>query len=122
MIYLVTHQVSGIYVQLLTSKTKVAPLKDMTKPRLELTSARILAQLAQMVHGALEHQMKIASTNLWLDSVTALYWIENRKEWKQLVQHRVNEILTRTSKNQWRHVPGKEIQLISVQEELTRHS
>ena len=107
-LYLVTHQVSGIYVQLLTSKTRVAPLKEMTIPRLELTSARILAQLTQTVHGALEHQVKLASTNLWLDSMTALYWIENRKEWKQFVQHRVNEILTQTSKDQWKHVPGKE--------------
>ena len=34
--------------------------------------------------------------------------IENRTEWKQFVQHRVNEILTQTSKDQWKHVPGKE--------------
>ena len=104
-LYLVTHQVSGIYVQLLTSKTRVAPLKEMIIPRLELTSVRILAQ---SVHGVLEHQVKLVTTNLWLDSMTALYWIENRKKWKQVVQHRVNEILMRTSKDQWRHVPGKE--------------
>ena len=83
-LYLVTHQVSGIYVQLLTSKTRVAPLKEMTIPGLELTSARILAQLTEMVHDALEHRVKLASTNLWPDSMTALYWIENRKGWKQL--------------------------------------
>ena len=120
--YLVTHQVSGIYVQLLTLKTRVAPLKEMTIPRLELTSARILAQLTQTVHGALEHQMKLASTDLWLESMTALYWIENRKKWKQFVQHRVNEILTQTSKHQWRHVLGKENSADLGTRELTHHS
>ena len=93
-LYLVTHQVSGIYVQLLTLKTRVSPLKEKTIPILELTSVRILVQLTQTVHGALEHQVKLASTNLWLDSMTVLTWIKNRKEWKQFVQDRVNEILT----------------------------
>ena len=105
-----------------SSLRRVAPLKEMTIPRLELTSARILAQLARTVHGALEHQMKLASTNLWLGSMTALYWIENRKEWKQFVQHKVNEIFTQQAKISGDMSLERKIQLISVQEELTRHS
>ena len=44
-LYLVMHQPSGIHRKLLTSKTLVAPLKEESVPRLELVSARTLAQL-----------------------------------------------------------------------------
>ena len=43
--------------------------------------------------------------NLWLDSKTALFWIENRGEWKQFIKNRVNEVLALMTKNQWRYCP-----------------
>ena len=39
--------------------------------------------------------------NSWLDSKTALSWIQNKGEWKQFVRHRVNEILKLTAKEDW---------------------
>jgi len=41
-----------VYARLLTSRSRVAPLKTLTIPRLELMSARILAQLMDTVKKA----------------------------------------------------------------------
>ena len=49
---------------------------------------------------------EIDEVKYWLDSKTALYWIYNNGEWKNFVQHRVNEILKRTRKEDWGHVAG----------------
>ena len=50
--------------------------------------------------------MRIEEKFHWLDSKTALFWMNNNKEWKQFVQHRVNEVLTLSNKAEWRHCPG----------------
>jgi hypothetical protein len=107
-VYLVCESSKGVQVELLTSKTRVAPVKAHTIPRLELMGGRILAQLVNTVNNALNGEVDIAETFLWLDSKTALYWINNRGEWKQFVRHRVNEILRLTRKRDWGHCPGEE--------------
>ena len=69
-------------------------------------SARVLATLMNTVVEALGPQLKVNSSKYWLDSKTALYWICTNGEWKQFVQHRVNEILRSTKKEDLGHVPG----------------
>ena len=81
------------------------PLKEQSVPRLELMSARILGRLVETVKGALENQIKIQKTVLWLDSTTALLWIKNVGEWKPFMQNRVREILRLTSRSDWRYCP-----------------
>ena len=44
----------------------------------------------------------------WTDSMTTLCWIKNERVWKQYVRHRVDEIRNLSSKNDWRHCPGKQ--------------
>ena len=107
-VFLVWETTKGRYTKLLCSKTRVAPLKDLTIPRLELMSARILAVLMDNVYKALCSQVIIDKVKYWLDSKTALYWIYNQGEWKQWVQFRVSEILRLTKKSDWRHVGGKD--------------
>ena len=65
-------------VRLLTNKTRVAPLKQLSVPRLELMSALILARLVNTVTAALRPQLEIKGVTYWLDSKTALYWIRNQ--------------------------------------------
>ncbi|XP_074620271.1 uncharacterized protein LOC141879055 [Acropora palmata] len=105
------------HVRLVGSKTRVAPLKELSIPRLELMSARILAQLMDTIRAALQSQLKIDGVKFWLDSKTALSWIQNKGEWKQFVRHRVNEILKLTTKEDWGTVPLTRILRTSVQEE-----
>ena len=93
----------GVHVRLVTSKTRVAPLKRQTIPHLELLGALILAQLIN----SLDLTEGNVKTFYWTDSTTALCWIRNEKPWKQYVQ-RVDKIRRLTSKNDWRHCPGKQ--------------
>ena len=108
MIYLVCETSTGVYTKLLCAKTRVAPLKGLSIPRLELMSAKILATLMDTVLKAVGSQVKIDEVKFWLDSKTALFWIANNGEWKNFVRHRVNEILKLTKKEDWGHVPGEE--------------
>ena len=106
MIYLVYETENGFDSSLICAKTRVAPLKELSIPRLELMSARILATLMDTVRVALSSQVQIDGVYYWLDSKTALYWINNNGEWRQFVQHRVNEILKLSAKENWGHCPG----------------
>ena len=58
------------------------------------------------VYNALNPHLKIDGCKYWLDSKTALFWIKNKGEWPQFVQHRVNEILRITKKEDWEHCAG----------------
>ena len=108
MIYLVCETTTGVHTSLSCPKTRVAPLKSLTIPRLELMSATVLATFMDTVVKALSSQMKIDSVKFWLDSKTALFLIANNGEWKNFVRQQVNEILRLTKKEDWRHVPSVE--------------
>ena len=97
-IYLAVHKLNGCQVRLLTSKTRFTPLKEMSIPRLELTAARILAKLIETVKNAIEMTIEISRVHLWADSLTTLFWIMNKKEWKIYVANRVKEILSKQIK------------------------
>ena len=84
----------------------MAPIKPKSIPRLELMAGRILAALMDTVQKAIN--LEIHSTHLWSDSYTVPCWIANRQEWQQFVKARVNEILSLTTENQWRHCPSED--------------
>ena len=107
-VYFVCEVFGAVDVTLLTSKTRVAPLKKLTIPRLELMSGRVLARLMDTVKNALSEEVHITGTRQWLDSKTALWWINNKGEWKQFVRQRVNEILRLTRKEDWAYCPGEQ--------------
>ena len=117
MIYLVCETTTGIHSRLLCAKTRVAPLKELSIPKLELMSARILVTLMETVKNSLSSKLKIDAIRYWLDSKTALFWIFNQGEWKTFVQHLVNEILKVSEKEQWGMYQVRKTQLISGQGE-----
>lgn len=103
-IYVRSTDISGNFkVSLLCSKSRVAPLKTVTLPRLELCGAVLLAQLYHKVLQA----MKITFTKciFWCDSTIVLSWISAvPTRWKTFVSNRVAEIQTLTDTKNWKHV------------------
>lgn len=82
---------SHISTHLLIGKSKVAPIKPVTIPRLELTAAVLLAKLLDFVQASL-HRKEIPCYG-WTDSTVALFWINSHpSKWKAFVAHRVTEI------------------------------
>ena len=75
----------------MTAKCRLAPLKKLTIPRLELTSGRTGAKLVNTVQKSFR-KWKISSVTMWMDSMTALYWIRNEGVWRPYVNNRVKEI------------------------------
>ena len=66
---------------IVTSKTRVAPVKLQTIPRLELLGALVLTRLVSTVRKSLDSLPNF----YWTDSTIALFWIRNKKPWKQYV-------------------------------------
>ena len=59
------------------------------------------------VKEALTSDIKISRLVCWTDSKVAWYWIvQSTKEWKQFVQHRVDEIRRLVPTDCWNHCPG----------------
>ena len=92
-VYLRIVTTHGSYIRFVASKTRVAPLSNQTIPRLEMLSAIVFARLMHSVKEALTSEIKISRVVCWTDSKVAWYWIvQSTKEWKQFVQHHVDEI------------------------------
>lgn len=94
-------------VNLVNAKTKVAPLKRLTIPRLELTAAFLLARLVSHVLKALD--LPEIPVFLWTDSAVTLTWIfTNPSRWKDFVCNRVTKIQEMVPSATWRFIPGKQ--------------
>ncbi|XP_035225507.1 uncharacterized protein LOC118198027 [Stegodyphus dumicola] len=107
-IYLQSITSPGEYCsKLLCSKSRVAPIKTMTIPRLELSACLLLSKLMQKVLEALK--LKIDDVKLWSDSSIALAWIINTSPHllKTFVSNRVSQIQQLTSNYQWGHVSSE---------------
>ena len=90
-VYVVISMIQAIQSRLLTAKYRLVPLKKLTIPRLELTSGRTGAKLVNTVQKSFR-RWKISSVTMWMDSMTALYWIRNEGVWRPYVNNRVKEI------------------------------
>ena len=95
-------------VRLITLKTRVTPLKEMSIPRLEFTAARILSKLLETVKNEIEKTIEINRVYLWTDSMTTLFWMMSKKEWKIHVAKRVREILSKTDKRPCNYISGED--------------
>ncbi|GFV93171.1 uncharacterized protein TNCV_573101 [Trichonephila clavipes] len=96
---------SETLVRLITSKSRVAPIKRLTIPRLELCAAVLLAKLVKRVVAAL--QLETAEVYLWSDSTIVLAWLRKEPmDLKTFVQNRVAKIQELYPNQLWRHVPS----------------
>ncbi|GFV78772.1 integrase catalytic domain-containing protein [Trichonephila clavipes] len=106
-IYLKCIASESISVSLLTSKTRVAPLKTQSLPRLELCAALLLSNVLQVV--LREFPLSIHRTIAWTDSTVTLAWLKTEPyRWQPFVANRVSKIQTTIPSVEWCHVSGIE--------------
>ncbi|XP_058828272.1 uncharacterized protein LOC131688137 [Topomyia yanbarensis] len=95
-----------IECSLVAAKTRVAPLKYTSIPRLELQAAVLGCRLAANVTRSLK--MKISKRTFWTDSRNVLCWLRaDHKRYSAFVGSRVSEILESTDIVEWRWVPTR---------------
>ena len=85
---------------------RLAPIRDITIPRLELAAAVIAVKLDDVIRSTLDIQC-IPST-FWTDSQLVLAYIKSEdKRFKVFVANRVAIIRESSSPAQWRYIPGE---------------
>ena len=95
-----------ILTKLVASKTRVAPLKTVSIPRLELMACLILSRLLNTVVSSLSNEYSVSDIFCWSDSIDCIFWINTvDRVWERFVQNRVMEIRDNV-KVQWRYCPG----------------
>lgn len=104
----ITDRRNKVHVDLLCSRSRVAPLgKVLTIPQLELNAALILAQLVNKVSKTLscrfEHKIKLYS-----DSQIVLAWINNPPKSNTYINNRVKQIHTLVDSTMWGYVSTSE--------------
>ena len=88
---------------LVSAKTRMAPLKPMSIPSLELQAAVMGSRLAQTIKS--QQSLKLDSITLWTDSRTVLSWIRaDAHQFRPFVAHRIGEIGELTNVSEWRWI------------------
>ncbi|XP_055543453.1 uncharacterized protein LOC129729000 [Wyeomyia smithii] len=91
---------------LVMNQSKVAPVKQISIPRLELVAAVLGAQLSQAV---LEnHNIVFGKIVYWIDPSEVLSWVRSdQQRYRRFVGFRIGEILTLTRLTYWRWIPTR---------------
>ena len=98
----------GVEVRLMAAKTRVAPIKELSIPKLELLSCVLLTELLKIIFNALNFCTLNYDLFCWTDSEVALCWLKgNNKCWKPWVENRVVKCRSVVAKEKWYHVSGK---------------
>ena len=102
------YMVSDAGSDLLMAKARVAPIKELTIPKLELTAALIVTRVTVFIVDSFKHELTFDSIHLWIDSQVALAWITSKNEQKNLfVRNRVREIKSKLPDAIFHHIPGE---------------
>ena len=83
-------------------KCRVAPIRHMTIPKLELQAAVYGVRHRKQILS--DHDVRIDQIYHWTDSSTALQWLQSVQKRQVFVANRPAEILENVSMDQWRHV------------------
>ncbi|XP_073984819.1 uncharacterized protein [Rhodnius prolixus] len=107
-VYLVS-QSENTTISLVMSKARMAPMKPVTLPRLELCAAHLLALTIHKV-SLLFPQITTQNILAFSDSTIALAWITATPppHWKVFVGNRVAAILEKVPASQWFHISSSQ--------------
>lgn len=107
-VYLRTCYENGeVVMSLVISKARVAPIKELTIPRLELKGAVVLAYLLKQT--AEDLQVAVSHTYAWTDSMICLGWLRRKQSQLAIyVGNRVSLIHSLVPDINWNHVPGRD--------------
>ena len=99
-----TNEKSEVHCSLLTAKSRLAPIKTMSIPRLELSAAVLSVRLDIF----LRKEMNIFdSSTFWSDSTAVLQIIRNsKKRFPVFVANRVSVIERHSNISSWKYVPS----------------
>ena len=103
----VVYLVSEYHSNIVAAKARVAPIKNLTVPRLELTAALLSARLAKFVKDICCY-LKIIQIYVWIDSKVTLSWLVSNKPLQVYVHNRVDEIRSLLCDAKFRYVNTKE--------------
>ncbi|XP_029172429.1 uncharacterized protein LOC114941586 [Nylanderia fulva] len=100
-----TKRNGSVKITLMSAKSKVAPLKPLTVPRLELSATVLLARLIAFVRTLIPIPSMIC--HCWTDSTVVLAWLkQSPARWKIFVANRVHEVQSQVPDAIWHHVPS----------------
>ena len=106
-VYLQIETSVGVKISLLCSKTKVAPLKKLSIPRLELLGCVLLSKVFKDGFKVLNKRVCVDGIFCWTDSEVALCWIKGKEKcWKPWVENRVVSIRSVVDRDNWFHIAG----------------
>ncbi|GBM11413.1 hypothetical protein AVEN_249154-1 [Araneus ventricosus] len=93
-------------VHSLASRSRIAPLKGATIPRLELLAALMGARLTKSILESIG--WKTVKCFYWKDYTTVLTWITKEENWSIFINNRVQEIWKINPPSSWHRVSGVE--------------
>uniref|UniRef100_A0A8D8TJ91 Integrase catalytic domain-containing protein n=1 Tax=Cacopsylla melanoneura TaxID=428564 RepID=A0A8D8TJ91_9HEMI len=103
----VVYPTGEIKVNLICAKSKVAPVKSQSIPRLELCAALLLSQLVQNVVSSYKLRFKIEKVLCFSDSTVVLSWIHASPHvWETFVANRVSKIQEIIDITAWWKISG----------------
>lgn len=105
-IYIRVMTLNEVSTSLICAKTRVAPLKRMTMPRLELCAALLLSQLVKKTREIFD--IPQVNSYLWSDSEITLYRVKSEStKYNSFVGTRLAQIQEYTSPSNWNYVPSR---------------
>ena len=92
-----------IHCSFLTARSRVAPLKKITTPRMELTAATVAVRLSKMLEDEMDGE--IDDVFFWTDSTAVLKYISSDSaRFHTFVSNRVQVIRESSDVSQWRYI------------------
>ena len=94
-----------VNVSFIISKTRLAPIKTLTIPHLELQAAVVATRLKSKILE--EINFEVDETHFWSDSKIVLHYLSNtQRRFSTFVSHRVAEIVSNSDVKECHHISG----------------